>query len=306
MSPERDIPVLIVGAGPTGLLAANLLASYGIQSVVIDKATEQYQLPRAILLDDEGFRSLQAVGLADAMRARVLWNYGARYYADDGTCFAKIEPRLAEYGFPRRNSFHQPELETVLEDAALGTGRVEIMRGMQLISFTQTEGHVEADLAGTDGGAFRWRCRFLLGCDGARSTVRDVLGARMEGQTFTQDWVVVDTKNDPDRDHFSKFFCSVERPSVSIPAPRGGRRYEFMVMPGDDPERIATPGAVQALLARHRSFESSDIVKAAIYTFNARIASRLVENRVALLGDAAPSDAALRRPGHECRSARRP
>lgn len=282
------MPVLVVGAGPTGLLAANLLASYGVDALVVDRAVEPLGLPRAILLDDEGFRSLQAVGLDVAMRDRVLWDYGARYYADDGTCFARIEPKVAEYGFPRRNSFHQPDLEAVLERAAKASRHIEVRRGTALTGLEHTGECVIARLENADGSAWDCRAGFVLGCDGARSTVRDLIGARMDGESFRQDWVVVDTRNDPDRDHFTKFFCSAERPAVSIPAPGGGRRYEYMVMPGDDGNTIASHDGVRRTLSRYRAeLDDGDILKAAVYTFKAQVADRLVAGRVALLGDAA-------------------
>jgi 3-(3-hydroxy-phenyl)propionate hydroxylase len=283
-----ETPVLVVGAGPTGLLTANLLAAYGASCIVIDKAKSSFSLPRAILLDDEGFRSLQAVGLDGRMAERVLWNYGARYYSDSGACFARIEPSISEFGFPKRNSFHQPELEALLREKAAASPLIEIHFGTELTNLEPDAGGVTATLKNAERGSFLCRAAVLLACDGARSTVRERLEVPLEGNTFAEDWVVVDTANDPDRDHFSKFFCHVERPVVSIPAPAGGRRYEYMVMPGDNPAEVASPDNVRRVLSRfRRELGENDIVRAAIYTFHARIAQSLVRGRVALLGDAA-------------------
>ncbi|NNF78163.1 MAG: NAD(P)-binding protein, partial [Rhizobiales bacterium] len=101
--PEKrtiEVPVLIVGAGPTGLLTANLLGTYGVECLVIERNPALTDHPKAILLDDEGLRALQAAGLADEVMAQVILGYGARYYEPDGTCFAKVDAPVTEYGFP--------------------------------------------------------------------------------------------------------------------------------------------------------------------------------------------------------------
>lgn len=74
---------------------------------------------------------------------------------------------------------------------------------------------------------------------------------------------------------------------VSIPAPGGGRRYEFMIMPGEDPAAMATPQSIASVLARFREISGSDILRGVVYTFHARVAGRLSQGRVVLLGDAA-------------------
>jgi 3-(3-hydroxy-phenyl)propionate hydroxylase len=74
---------------------------------------------------------------------------------------------------------------------------------------------------------------------------------------------------------------------VSIPAPRGGRRYEFMIMPGEDSATMAAPEQIAAVLARFRTIAAPDILRGVVYTFHARVAERLSAGRVLLLGDAA-------------------
>ena len=86
-----SVQVVVVGAGPTGLLAANLLGLYGVDTLVIDMKGEMSQMPKAILMDDTAFRALQAIGLAEEMRKRSLLGYGARYLTSDLECFAANE-----------------------------------------------------------------------------------------------------------------------------------------------------------------------------------------------------------------------
>jgi 3-(3-hydroxy-phenyl)propionate hydroxylase len=282
-----EVPVLVVGSGPTGLLAANLLGAYGIETLLVERTAATSTLPKAILLDDEGLRALQAVGLADEVTAHVIQGYGARYYAPDGRCFATVEAPVTEHGFHRRNAFLQPDLERIMARGLVRFGSVSARYRTTLTGLELRDDHVEATVETADGECAHLRCDFVLACDGGRSTARELLGIAMTGVTDSRDWVVVDTINDPDGDRFSKFFCDPCRPMVSIPVPGGGRRYEFMIMPGEDPAAMAATEQIAAVLARFRSIAAPDILRGVVYTFHARVADRLSAGRVLLLGDAA-------------------
>ena len=281
-----DVPVLIVGAGPTGLLTANLLGTYGVECLVVERNACLADHPKAILLDDEGLRALQAAGLAQEVTAKVIAGYGARYYAPDGSCFAKVEAPVTEHGYARRNAFLQPELERSLLAGLERFQRVRAVFSSELAAFEILSDGVEAKVSSPDG-PLTIRAQVLLACDGGRSTVREQLGLAMPGRTDSRDWVVVDTVNDPDDDRFSKFFCDPARPMVSIPAPGGGRRYEYMILPGEDPAALSTRECVRKTLSRFRTIPDEDMTRAVVYTFHARVAERLQVGRVLLLGDAA-------------------
>lgn len=278
--------MLIVGAGPTGLLTANLLGTYGIDCLVIERNAAVSTHPKAILLDDEGLRALQAAGLADEIISRVILGYGARYYAPDGTCFAKVDAPVTAHGFPRRNSFLQPDLEKSLLKGLQRFPQVSCFFSTELQEFHHGKSGVNVRAASPDG-PLEITAQILLACDGGRSTVREQLGIGMLGRTDSRDWVVVDTVNDPDGDRFSKFFCDPARPMVSIPAPAGGRRYEYMIMPGEDPDALSARERVRQILSGFRSIPDEDMTRAVVYTFHARIAERLQDGPVLLLGDAA-------------------
>jgi len=281
------VPVLIVGAGPTGLLAANLLGTYGVETLIVEQNAATSDLPKAILLDDEGLRALQAVGLADDILPRIISGYGARYYAPDGTCFARVDAPVTAHGYPRRNSFLQPELERVLLDGLERFAHVRILFDTRARAVTDRGDDVSLRLKRADGSEHEIKTEILLACDGARSGVREELNIDMPGMTDVRDWVVIDTTNDPDRDRVSKFFCDPARPMVSIPAPGGGRRYEFMVLPGEDPQAMLRRETIRSVLSRFRIVPDDDILRAVVYTFHARVAERLSIGRIALLGDAA-------------------
>ncbi len=281
------VPVLIVGAGPTGLLTANLLGTYGIETLVIERNATTSDFPKAILLDDEGLRALQTAGLSEEVLGHVIAGYGAKYFSPDGECFAEVDSPITLHGYARRNAFLQPDLERLMLAGLSRFKNVEVRFETELAGFTQNDNEVTCRIQKSVSEEIEVKADIVLGCDGASSFVRKHLSIALEGETDARDWVVVDTINDPDRDRFSKFFCDPARPMVSIPAPGGGRRYEYMIMPGENANEMVARETIGNILGKFRHIPDEDIIRAVVYTFHARVAAQFVNGRVALLGDAA-------------------
>ncbi len=282
----RKISVVIIGAGPVGLTTACLLATYGVEFVVLDRADGPLDLPRAIVLDDEGARTLQAFGLDKTYVARTMPGLGARYYLETGECFAETGTGVETYGFAKRSYFFQPELEEALRKrlAELAPGTLRYNAEVTGIDDLADGARVKVQTAsGTREIAADW----VLACDGGSSPTRERLGIAMDGNTYGQDWIVVDTANDPDTEPVSRFYCSANRAHVSIPAPHRGRRYEFMMLPGEVREQVLQEAFLANLIAPFRKLQAADVIRKTVYTFHARIADRFRVGRVFLLGDAA-------------------
>jgi 3-(3-hydroxy-phenyl)propionate hydroxylase len=109
-------PIAIIGAGPAGLTLANLLGVYGVETIVIERNAATVAEPRAVSIDDESLRTMQAAGLVEEVMAQTVAGYGSHYYSARGRCFAKVQPTEQPFGFPRRNAFRQPILERQLRD----------------------------------------------------------------------------------------------------------------------------------------------------------------------------------------------
>src|ERR1700744_859315 len=109
MSPARmHWPVIVVGAGPTGLTLAGLLARYDTDVLVIERNPSTVQEPRAVSIDDESLRTMQAMGLAEPVLRDVVPGYGVHYFTGaGGGRFPKVDPPVRDYGSPRRNAFRQ-------------------------------------------------------------------------------------------------------------------------------------------------------------------------------------------------------
>jgi 3-(3-hydroxy-phenyl)propionate hydroxylase len=268
-----------------GLTVANLLGQAGIETLVLERNPDTVPHPRAIVLDDEGARTLQAFG-ADDFLAQTVEGDGARYFDNNGTCFARVGAGPRTYGFAKRHFMYQHEFERHLVRHLKRYAAVKLHFSENVVSVIPEPQSVSIE-AETANGRRTVQCDWLLACDGARSGVRQSLGIAFSGSTYEQEWIVLDMDRDPDDSNFSRFYCSTERPTVSVPAPRGGRRYEFMLQDGDDRNCVLSDEMLAKLCAPFRTFRPEDVIRRAIYTFHARIASQFRKGRVLLLGDAA-------------------
>src|ERR687893_1164187 len=141
---DVDYDVAIIGAGPTGLTLANLLGAAGVHVALVERNETTVQEPRAVSIDDEALRTMQAAGLAEAVIKDVALDYGAHYFTPSGICFAKVEPKTREYGYPRRSAFTQPKLEATLREGLARFGNVSALFGHAGEGVTERDGVVEA------------------------------------------------------------------------------------------------------------------------------------------------------------------
>ena len=270
-TPPGACDVLVVGLGPVGLLLTALLRRHGCDVVAVDRDHVRPDEPHAAVLDDEALRALQAAGVADAVVAAGIVQEEAelRLRGAAAVTLMRMPPRTAN-GQPALVGLHQPLLEAQLAaDVPDAT-----FRGWELRAIEQDGGGATAVLAGGGAEPRRVRAQWLVGCDGARSTVRRLAGVTFAGTTFAQRWLVVDAAVPGPGPRRVTFTGDPAAPAVTLPLTPRLRRWEVMVAPGGEPPR--------ELLAR-----GSGAVRSAVYTFHARIAERWRCGRVVLAGDAA-------------------
>lgn len=292
MSSENQLPpelfdVAIIGAGPVGLTIANYLGAMGVKVLVVEQRATLIDYPRGVGMDDECLRSFQAIGLADAVVRHTIPGQKMRFLTMTGKTFALIDPKTREFGWPRRSSFIQPMIDEILYDGLKRFDTVRVEFGAELVSFKDQGEQIRLDV--TDAGHTRTvLAKWLVGCDGGRSTVRKSLDIAFDGITDATRWVVIDLKNDPIGLPDSYLHCVPSRPFVSIALPHGMRRLEFMVFGEESEKELCSPVGIQALLARALPHpERADLLRARVYTHNARLARRFGKGRVLLAGDAA-------------------
>ncbi|MGE0630555.1 MAG: bifunctional 3-(3-hydroxy-phenyl)propionate/3-hydroxycinnamic acid hydroxylase [Hyphomicrobiaceae bacterium] len=279
-------PVIVVGAGPTGLTVANLLTRYGIDVLLVERNAQTVQEPRAVSIDDESLRTMQSVGIVHDLLPDIVLGYGSEYYSPARRRFLKVKPAASEYGYPRRNAFRQPVLEATLKAHLSGSPRATILFETEVTGFEQSGEQVSVCLK-SQASERKVSCDYMIGCDGSRSFVRHALGITLEGSTFKERWLIIDLDNSSDTSRDTKVFCDPARPCLSLPGPRGTRRFEFMLHDGEAEAWALSQDNVAALLSAHGEQSAADIHRKVVYTFHARLAERWSDGRVFIAGDAA-------------------
>ncbi|KEF54128.1 3-(3-hydroxy-phenyl)propionate hydroxylase [Exophiala aquamarina CBS 119918] len=281
--PLSTTDVVIIGAGPVGLVLANYLGICGVHILVIEKLDKIIDYPRAIGIDDESLRLIQSISLIENVLPHTTPNHSLRFLTARGRCFADFQPTTLDFGWPRRNAFVQPEVDQVLFKGLNKLPNVEVLFSHTLVSVDQDEKGVTVV---TDKESFR--AKYLIGSDGGSSFVRKHLNISFEGTTSPDKWIVVDIRNDPLGLPNVYVCCDPMRPYVSAALPHSIRRFEFMVMSDETEEQLSEPQNMRKLLAKVLpNPDNIEVIRRRVYTHNARLASQYRHGRVLLAGDAA-------------------
>jgi len=298
MTMERNshYDVVVVGFGPSGAVAAGLLGQRGRRVLCVDRARDVYDKPRAIAVDHEIMRVFQGLGVVERVAEHVAVFPPSEYYGVDGQLIKRIDtvPKPWPLGYMPTMVFTQPPVEAALREHAAGYDTVEIALGTELVGFEEIAHGVAVRLrndAGADDDTRTVTCDYLLGCDGASSTVRTRLGIEYEDLVFDEPWLVVDVRvNARGIEKLPKVaiqYCEPSRPCTYIVGPGGHRRWEIMLMPGEDPREMQTEAQVWKLLSRWLTRDDGELWRAASYRFHALVAKEWRRGRVFIGGDAA-------------------
>jgi 3-(3-hydroxy-phenyl)propionate hydroxylase len=283
-----DSDVLVVGLGPTGSVLTALLAQRGLTVTAIEKDAVVYPLPRAVHFDHEIMRLFQQLGVAEKVgrHARDLPDYEFR--AADGELLMKLPPaRETPSGWGAGYMFHQPSLDAVLRERIAAAPGVEVRLGVKLERLSQDAEGVAAEVSGPDG-AGTIRARYVVGCDGAWSRVREAIGGGLFDYQFDEPWLVVDAKvtegcRVPE---VNIQVCDPERPTTCVLSGPGRHRWEFMLLPGETPDAMLDEAVVQDLI-RPWDCGPVEIERMAVYRFHGLVANRWRDGRALIAGDAA-------------------
>lgn len=297
MSAHNDgaAPVVVVGAGPSGLAVATLLGQYGVECLVLDRWDGVYPLPRAVHLDDEVYRTLNRLGVATQFAGLSRPAHGLRLLAPDHRVLAEFR-RPADggaHGYPQANMFDQPDLEQLMRNNLRIMPTVTLRGNVEVLRVTQ--GNAEARVDFTDratGARESVRASHVLGCDGASSVVRGAIGAEMEDLGFEQRWLVVDIDTSAQLNQWEGIhqLCDSRRAGTYMRVGEVRYRWEFRLLPDETAADFATMDTLHPLIRPWTGDVPVDdlrVIRIADYTFRAQVANKWRDRRLFLLGDAA-------------------
>lgn len=292
----RHYPVVIIGAGPTGVTAATLLAQYGIESLVLDRWPDVYAQPRAVHMDDEVCRIVARLGIADEFAAISRAALGLRLLDTTLDVLAEFQraPGVGVHGFPQANMFDQPELEALLRANLKHYPQTSIEGDVEVIDVVDDQQvPVRVTAVGrVDRRQHTVTADYVLGCDGANSLVRNRIGSSMRDLNFEQRWLVVDVETPADLRQWEGVhqLCDPQRAGTYMRIGEARYRWEFRLNDDEsaaDWETIATLEPLIRPWTEHVALGELELVRVTEYTFRAQLADRWRDGRVFLLGDAA-------------------
>ena len=191
--PNRDTDVLIVGAGPTGLVLALWLVRTGARVRIVDKTADPGTTSRALAVQARTLELYAQAGLADAVvergRKAVAANIWVAGRKKGHVVFGAMGEGLSP--FPFGIIFPQDEHERLLIERLAGFG-VEVERQCELVDFAESDGRVLAHLKRSDGTVEACEAAYIAGCDGAHSIVREALKIGFPGGAYTHLFYVAD------------------------------------------------------------------------------------------------------------------
>jgi 3-(3-hydroxy-phenyl)propionate hydroxylase len=290
---DRLYDVALVGFGPIGATLASLLSVDSLNVVAFDRESAPYPLPRAVHFDDEVMRVFQTIGLADRLVPITHVSPGMHFVDAQGRLFLEWSrpPGVGMQGWNASYRFHQPDLERVLRAGASERGNIDVRLRADVFAIDETQDDVAVRYEDLSNGMLRTvRAKYVVGCDGARSLVRRLIGSEMEDLGFHERWLVVDAllkRPKPDLGDHSVQFCDPARPMTYVRGVGNRRRWEIAIMPGDDERTITDPNNVWSLLSRWITPDDADLERAVAYTFHATLAQTWRRDRLLLAGDSA-------------------
>jgi 2-polyprenyl-6-methoxyphenol hydroxylase-like FAD-dependent oxidoreductase len=285
--------VVIIGAGPTGLSLACQFVRYGIDFVIIERNEGITPYSKAIGVHARTLEIYEQIGLAQkaieqgaiAGKGRLLAGGEVRGELD----FSNIGQGLSPY--PYVLLLEQSKNEQLLYEY-LKSRRKEVLWKTELESFLQTEVGITAQVKTSEGAYQTIEAKYLVGCDGAKSTVRDALGLEFRGSTFERVFYVADAQVDWKFSHDALHIC-LSKDSLLVFFPlKGENRYRIV---GTFPEEFAKEeGDILYEEIEHRIKEEAqleldihDVEWFSTYKVHTRHVSQFSEGRCFLAGDAA-------------------
>ena len=290
---KMDFDVVIVGLGPTGGTLANLLAMNNLSVLILEKESKVYNLPRAVHFDDEVMRVFQTIGITDSLSKKLIINKGTKFINEDGELLLDW-PRpkiITENGWYPSYRFHQPDLERSLRYKLKKFDKVVSLQNCEVFKTMNEKNFTEVHYKNTKiNEIYSVKAKYIIGCDGANSFIRNEIKTELENLGFEQRWAVIDlilkTKNVnlPDR---TIQYCNAKRPATYCRNVGKRRRWEIALKDKECSKTFFDEKTLWNFLSKWVSPNEAEIERKTVYTFQSAIAKSWREGRIFLVGDAA-------------------
>ncbi len=246
---DQTTRVVIVGAGPAGLVTALELARHGVASIVLESELQVSLGSRAIVFTRRSLEILQQVGVADRMTQMGLpWRFGNSYYRGERV-FRMEAPHDEDDRFSPLLNIQQQYLETFLVDACEAEPLIELRWGNRVVALQQDDDRVRLT-CDTPAGEYELVSDWVVACDGGRSPLRSLLGLKLEGAAYEGLFVIADIRIDlPHPTERLAFFDPKWNPGNTVlmhREPHGMWRVDYQLPSGETPEEALAPQALKS------------------------------------------------------------
>src|SRR6185437_13304489 len=289
--------VAIVGAGPVGLTLAIALAQFGVSVVLLDEGNLKKEGSRAICFSKRSLEIFGRLGVAEPMLQKgVEWNVGRIYYRDkEIDCFTLSPEKYSKY--PAFINLQQYYVEKFLEDAAGKEKNIEIRRmhkvfGLEAAALEngQPGGHVKLKVLSPES-EYGLEAKFVIACDGSKSTIRHLMGLDMQGERFEERFLITDfimEEGFPPERRF--WFDPPFAPGQSVlmhKQPDNCWRLDFKLGKSADNALANDHAFIREKIKNVVGDRPFEIAWASIYSFSNKMLEKFVYGQVIFAGDAA-------------------
>jgi 3-(3-hydroxy-phenyl)propionate hydroxylase len=288
-----EADVAVIGMGPVGATLANILGRRGVSVVAVDRDRNVHDRPRAVVLDHEAMRLFQNAGFVEKVLPHTVIFDRSVYLGPGGRMIKQLVTKPAPWalGWCPNYLFSQPAVDQVLREEAAARDNVEVRLGVEVVASVEESEGIRLETRDGSGTRGEIRARYAVACDGGASPTRRRLGIGFHDLDFDEPWIVVDALVDPA--HLANLpatnvqYCEPERPGTHVIGPGTHRRWEIMLLPGEDPAEMQKEENIWRLLARWIDPSNARLWRAAAYRFHALVAKEWQRGRTILAGDAA-------------------
>jgi len=292
---QKRHQVVIVGAGPAGMVTALELARHGVASVVLSAELQFSQGSRAICFTRRSMEILQQVGVADRMtKGGLPWRFGNSYYRGQRVFRMEAPHDPDDRFFPIIN-VQQQFMEEYLHDACQAHPLIEIRWGNKAVQVKQKEDHAEVEVD-TPEGPYTLESCWVVAADGGRSGIRSAMNLDMEGTSYEGFFVIADIKVDlPLPTERLAYFDPDWNPDNTIlmhREPHGIWRVDYQLPAGETPEAALQPESMKARIDAHLAMIGHAGIKwdmdwSSVYSARTLTLPDFVHGNVIFTGDAA-------------------